>query len=68
MYPIADSLAARGVPFVFATAVAIESIPERYRRHPVVSKPYQTSELLGALDVALSANANAKAPRGRLVG
>jgi CheY-like chemotaxis protein len=42
---VADLLAARGVPFIFATGYGEERIAERHRSAPLVEKPY-TSELL----------------------
>ena len=40
VYPVANALAERGVPFVFVTAHAASEIPEPYCHRPVVTKPY----------------------------
>ena len=39
-YPIADALAARGVPFVFSTGYDKDRMLEGYRTCPVLQKPY----------------------------
>ena len=53
VYPVAERLAARGVPFVFATGYALESIHEEWRNRPVVRKPYHAEQLRAALEYAL---------------
>lgn len=45
-YPIADALAARGVPFAFSTGYSNEGVIDEYRERPVLRKPYQEQELL----------------------
>jgi CheY-like chemotaxis protein len=47
--PVADILAARGVPFVFATGYGARGIPEPYRGRPVLQKPFQIENLKHAL-------------------
>jgi DNA-binding NtrC family response regulator len=44
-YPIADALAARGVPFVFSTGYDKDTLPNAYRAFPVLQKPFHRSEL-----------------------
>jgi CheY-like chemotaxis protein len=39
VYPVADTLMARGVPFVFATGYGAESIDRRFACAPVLQKP-----------------------------
>lgn len=48
-YPIADALAARGVPFVFVTGYDKDRILDVYRRCPILQKPFHRSELSGTL-------------------
>jgi CheY-like chemotaxis protein len=48
-YPVADALAARGVPFVFSTGYSGESLDEGYRDRPVLGKPYRDVQLVEAL-------------------
>jgi DNA-binding NtrC family response regulator len=44
-YPIADALAARGVPFVFVTGYDKGRILDGYRVFPVLQKPFHRTEL-----------------------
>jgi DNA-binding NtrC family response regulator len=48
-YPIADALAARGVPFVFSTGYHKDRLLERYRTFPALQKPFPLSELTDTL-------------------
>jgi CheY-like chemotaxis protein len=48
-YPIADALAARGVPFVFSTGYDKDVLLDGYRTFPVLQKPIQRSELSDTL-------------------
>ena len=45
VYPIADTLAARGVPFVFITGYDAESVAARFRKVPVLQKPIEREML-----------------------
>lgn len=42
-YPIADALAASGVPFAFSTGYSDGDMRERHRGRPVLKKPYHFS-------------------------
>jgi DNA-binding response OmpR family regulator len=53
VFPVADTLAARGVPFVFATGCAAEAISARYAGVPRIDKVYDNAQLLGAVSVTL---------------
>jgi DNA-binding response OmpR family regulator len=55
VFPLADALAAKGVPYVFATGYAQESIPESYRGAPILSKPVDVQALKSLLETAASA-------------
>jgi PAS domain S-box-containing protein len=48
-YPIAEELAARGVPFMFMTGYGQESVDKRFRQHPILQKPVVRSELKAAI-------------------
>ena len=39
-WPVADALAEAGVPFVLATGGAGDSVVERHRDRPILSKPF----------------------------
>jgi DNA-binding response OmpR family regulator len=49
VFPVANALAERGVPFVFVTAYGSTLIPDRHRDRPVVLKPYYDAALCAAL-------------------
>lgn len=49
VYPLAETLAERGVPIIFATGSHPDNLPERFRGAPVLEKPYA----YGAVEVAL---------------
>jgi DNA-binding NtrC family response regulator len=48
-YPVADVLAARGVPFFFSTGYNKDSIPHGYRDFPMLQKPYDATRLAAIL-------------------
>jgi CheY-like chemotaxis protein len=54
VFPVADALAARGTPFVFATGYGRTGIDERYPRAPVLTKPYSRDALAETLAVIRS--------------
>jgi PAS domain S-box-containing protein len=45
VYPVADVLVAREIPFVFVTGYGIESIDERFGQVPIIKKPIQRQAL-----------------------
>ena len=45
-YPVADALAARGVPFAFSTGYGNEGMMDEYRERPVLRKPYREDGLI----------------------
>jgi PAS domain S-box-containing protein len=47
VYPVADVLAARKIPFVFVTGYGVESIDSRFGDVPIVKKPVQRQVLQG---------------------
>lgn len=49
VYPVANALTERGVPFVFVTGQNPSEIPEKFRHRPVVPKPYYDAALCAAL-------------------
>ena len=49
IYPVADALRARGVPFFFSTASAPIELPERFRDVPVCRKPFDVAAFRAAL-------------------
>ena len=51
--PVADALAARGTPFVFATGYGERALPESHRERPTLKKPFQLEHLKHTLETAL---------------
>jgi CheY-like chemotaxis protein len=49
VYPVADILARRGLPFVFVTGYGEASLPENYRGRPALQKPFQAEQLRAVL-------------------
>ena len=47
--PIADDLALRGVPLVFASGYGQAGLPPRFRNRPVLAKPFDPAELITVL-------------------
>jgi CheY-like chemotaxis protein len=44
-YPVADTLAARGIPFIFSTGYGERGLPPQYRGHPTLQKPFRQDDL-----------------------
>jgi CheY-like chemotaxis protein len=49
IFPVADILKERGLPFVFVTGYGERSLPEPYRDRPALQKPFQAEQLEAAL-------------------
>ena len=48
-FPVAETLAERGVPFIFATGYGAHGMEHPFRDRPVLKKPFQSNELVMAL-------------------
>jgi CheY-like chemotaxis protein len=60
IFDFADRLAARGIPFVFATGYGPRGIPDRHAGRPVLQKPFQPDELKATLALALDGRGQAQ--------
>ena len=49
IFPVADILAERSLPFVFVTGYGERSLPDRYRNRPALQKPFQAEQLSATL-------------------
>ena len=49
VYPVADALSARGVPFVFTTGYDAVALPNSYDRAPRCEKPVDPAQLVRCL-------------------
>ena len=52
IYPVADALEARRVPFVFSTGYGSAGIQDRFRDRPVLQKPFAQHDLKQKLLIA----------------
>jgi CheY-like chemotaxis protein len=53
VYPVAQALVLRNVPFVFSTGYGIDGIGAQWRSRPILHKPYRTAALGAALRAEL---------------
>lgn len=53
VFPVADALGQRGIPFIFATAYGAAGLTDRHAEHAVLDKPYQERALEHALKAAM---------------
>lgn len=49
IFPVAEILAQRGVPFVFASGYGHAALPEQFRGRPTLQKPFQGAQLEAVL-------------------
>jgi DNA-binding response OmpR family regulator len=54
VYPLADELAARHIPFLFLTGYGASHLPDRFRNAPRLSKPYDPALLTSEIAKILS--------------
>lgn len=48
-FPVAEILAARGVPFFFATGYGSAGVEPPFKDYPVIKKPFETKDLVSAI-------------------
>ena len=53
VFPIADALRERGVPFVFSPGYGESGLPDEWRGHATVQKPFTESAICAALMKAM---------------
>lgn len=53
VFPAAEALKARGVPFVFSTGYGEGGLPDAWRGHPTIQKPFTENTIRDALIAAL---------------
>jgi len=59
--PVADLIAARKRPFIFATGYGSSGLPAEYRDRPALQKPFQIETLARTIELALKRNASSRA-------
>lgn len=52
--PVAEAVAARGLPFLFVSGYGPAGVPEPFRANQVLAKPYELTQLKNAIESALS--------------
>ena len=60
-YPVADELAARGLPFIFVTGYDRDGVETRYSSVPLLQKPVDEHSLKTVLDLCLDSASEALA-------
>jgi CheY-like chemotaxis protein len=60
VFPAAEILSARGIPFAFTSGYGRAALPEAFRTRPVVSKPFQFEDLATALSTAVATRQNSR--------
>jgi CheY-like chemotaxis protein len=45
VFPVAEALIERGIPFVFATGYGERGLPDQYRTRPILQKPFAKGDL-----------------------
>ena len=54
VFPVAEALKARGVPFVFSTGYGEAGLPEHWRGNPTIQKPFTEGAIREALMRAMN--------------
>ncbi len=54
IFPVADILAKRGLPYLFVTGYGERSLPGPHNERPALQKPFQAEQLKAALDNLLA--------------
>jgi DNA-binding response OmpR family regulator len=49
IYPVADILSRRNIPFVFVTGYGANALPPEYAKLPRICKPFRMTDLLSAI-------------------
>jgi DNA-binding response OmpR family regulator len=57
VYPLADELSARGVPFILLSGYVTADLPERFRGSPQLTKPYDPAALRKQIRTVIAARA-----------
>ncbi|WP_246726413.1 response regulator [Microvirga arsenatis] len=61
VFPVADVLRFRGIPFIFSTGYDFRSLPERFRDCPALSKPFSYDTFAETLRSAFAGNSGLRA-------
>ena len=50
VFPVAEVLAARQIPFVFSTGYGAAGLPDAWRQRPTLQKPFRRDDLYRVID------------------
>lgn len=53
VFPLAELLAEKGVPFLFATGYGRSGLPEEWHSRPILQKPYTIEEVAAGIERAV---------------
>ena len=53
VFPVAEALRARGVPFIFSTGYGESGLPDEWRGNPTIQKPFTEAAIRDALMKAM---------------
>lgn len=53
VFPVAEALMARGIPFIFSTGYGEGGLPEEWRGQPTIQKPFTEAAIRDALMKAM---------------
>jgi len=53
VFPVAEALKARGVPFIFSTGYGESGLPDEWRGQPTIQKPFTEAAVRDALMAAV---------------
>jgi two-component system, response regulator PdtaR len=53
VYPLADELSARGVPFIFLSGYISADLPDRFKTSPQITKPHHPAVLVSQIRAAV---------------
>ena len=56
VYPVADVLSGRGIPFTFLTGYGREALPARHAGGSILSKPFEASKLRATVAASVLAH------------
>ena len=53
VFPVAEQLAARQIPFIFASGYGSATLPEKWQNHPTLPKPFTADQVENVLKQVL---------------
>jgi len=59
IYPVAEILVKKGIPFILVTGYSLNTIREEFRKYPMLHKPFNMVKLTAIINVTFGENCNA---------